>query len=191
MERFENVMVDLETVGKRAGCGVLSIGAVAFDPKTLRPGEAALGPEFYQVVRLGSCEALGLHSDPSTMEWWEGQSKEARRVLTQAGAKRGNLPLDRALKKFGDYLTQFGPRRVKVWGNGSDFDNAILYACFAAAGLPVPWEFWNSRCFRTLKNLPGAPKAPAFEGTAHNALADAKHQAAHANMILAGYGASD
>ena len=42
---MEHCMVDLETLGKRAGCPILSIGAVFFDPV-----EKQLGEEFYVVV---------------------------------------------------------------------------------------------------------------------------------------------
>jgi len=146
---YTHVMVDLETVGKRAGCGVLSIGAVAFDPAS-----GTLGPEFYQVVRIADCEALGLHSDPSTIAWWEGQSKEAQKVLKQARGSRGTKTLEKSLQSFNMYLAQFGGRRnVKVWVNGSDFDNAILYACYAA----VEMESWLGILEQPLLPYPEEP----------------------------------
>jgi 3' exoribonuclease, RNase T-like len=175
---MKDVMVDLETVGRRAGCGILSIGAVAFDPNT-----GDLGPEFYMVVKLDSCEKFGLHNDPDTLAWWEKQSPEAQKVLTQARASRGNKPLDKALVGFNEYLSQFGPKAVRVWGNGSDFDNAILINCYAATELTAGWEFWNNRCFRTLKGLAPSIKTERV-GTYHNALDDAKTQAIHAMKVF-------
>lgn len=175
---MKDVMVDLETVGRRAGCGILSIGAVAFDPAT---GE--LGPEHYTVVKLASCEKFALHSDPDTLAWWEKQSLEAQKVLKQARAARGNKTLDKALMEFNKYLAQFGPKAVRVWGNGSDFDNAILINCYAATELTAGWDFWNNRCFRTLKNLAPSVKVERA-GVYHNALDDAKTQALHALKIF-------
>lgn len=175
---MKDVMVDLETVGRRAGCGILSIGAVAFDPTT---GE--LGPEHYTVVKLASCEKFALHSDPDTLAWWEKQSPEAQKVLKQARAARGNKTLDKALMEFNKYLAQFGPKAVRVWGNGSDFDNAILINCYAATELTAGWDFWNNRCFRTLKNLAPSVKVERA-GVYHNALDDAKTQALHALKIF-------
>lgn len=175
---MKDVMVDLETLGRRAGCSILSIGAVAFDAET---GE--LGPELYTVVKVASCEAVGLHSDPDTVAWWEKQSPEAQKVLKQARSTRGNKTLDKALTNFNEYLAQFDPKVVRVWGNGSDFDNAILINCYAAANLTAGWEFWNNRCFRTLKGL--APSVKLYRtGTHHNALDDAKTQALHAVKVL-------
>lgn len=175
---MKDVMVDLETVGQRAGCAILSIGAVAFDRET-----GKLGPELYTVVRLSTCEALGLHSNQDTLDWWSKQSPEAQKVLKQSRAARGNKTLPKALAEFNEYLAQFGPKAVKVWGNGSDFDNAILYGCYAAADIKAGWEFWNSRCFRTLKDFAPHLKMERA-GTHHNALDDAKTQALHALKVL-------
>lgn len=175
---MKDVMVDLETLGRRAGCAILSIGAVAFDAET---GE--LGPELYTIVKVASCEAAGLHTDPDTVTWWEKQNPEARKVLKQARAARGNKALDKALLDFNEYLAQFGPKEVRIWGNGSDFDNAILINCYAVTNLAAGWEFWNNRCFRTLKSMAPSIKV-SRTGTHHNALDDAKTQALHAVKVI-------
>lgn len=164
----KNTMVDLETLGRRAGCSILSIGAVHFD-------DYGVEDELYIVVNKASCTEAGLHVDPDTLAWWEKQSPEARQVLADAEA---GMPLTVALDAFGAFA-----KGTNVWGNGADFDNAILYACYAAVGKDVPWPFWNSRCYRTLKNLRKDIKLDR-KGTYHNALDDARTQAEHAAMIL-------
>ncbi len=170
---FHNVMVDLETCGRRAGCKVLSIGAVEFSAD-------GLGREFYRVCSANGQESL--HADPETLVWWDRQSKDARKVLDDHLAATETLA--ESLGAFTAYLAPIGLGHVKVFGNGSDFDNAILYAAYAVAGLDVPWSFWNSRCYRTLKNL--VPHVPMIKsGVAHNALDDAKQQARHASTLLA------
>lgn len=165
----KNTMVDLETLGRRAGCSILSIGATYFD-------EAGVEGEFYAVVSQESCEKAGLHTDPETLAWWEEQSPEAREVLEIS--KNSGMLLADALDLFGVFM-----KGTKVWGNGSDFDNAILYACYAAVGKEVPWKFWDSRCYRTLKGLFPSVKL-VRQGTYHNALSDAISQATHASEIL-------
>ena len=168
-----DVMVDLETMGRVAGCAILSIGAVRFDRE-----RQELGDEFYEVVRLDSCLEAGLHEDPDTAAWWAKQSAEAQRVLTQARRTRGNLKLATALKRFNEYLGT----GVYLWGNGADFDNAILqHACWRVGVTPA-WDFWRNRCYRTYKGLVPQVKA-ARSGTHHNALDDAKTQAEHALRI--------
>lgn len=172
---MEHVMIDLETLGRRAGCSILSIGAVAFDPAK------GLGEELYVVVNRQSCVDAGLHEDQDTLNWWEKQNESAKTVLGHS--TEGGLVLTDALAKLTEFLAQFGHKKVKVWGNGSDFDNAILTACYAAIGQNIPWEFWNNRCYRTLKSLKPQIKL-ARQGTYHNALDDAKSQAAHAIQLM-------
>lgn len=175
---MRDVMVDLETLGQSPGCAILSIGAVAFDP-----GSGTFGDTFYSVVGARSCRALGLREEADTVAWWDKQSPEARTVLAEAEASP--VTLGEALFGFSAYLDRHGgPKAVRVWGNGADFDNAILAHLYGLLRIPLPWSFWNSRCFRTLKNLDHTP-APARAGTHHNALDDARHQAQHACRIYA------
>lgn len=177
-----DIMVDLETLGQRPGCTILSIGAVAFDPST---GEVDSANGFYVVVNRESCELHKLEEDQSTKDWWAKQSAAARKVLDQANDKSKSYDLVEALDMFGTWMTSLASKRqLKMWGNGSDFDNAILAVCYARAGLPLPWEFWNNRCYRTLKNLVPTV-AMARSGTYHNALDDAISQAQHAVRIFA------
>jgi hypothetical protein len=170
-----DVMIDLETLGQRAGCAILSIGAVAFDHKTKQ-----LGAECYVVVNRASCREHGLHEDAGTLAWWAKQADAAKAVLQQA---ESGVKLPKALAQLTSFLSQFERKGLKVWGNGSDFDNAILTACYAAVGQPLPWDFWHNRCYRTLKALRPELKLQR-QGTYHNALDDAKTQAQHAMQLL-------
>lgn len=175
--KMRDVMVDLETLGTGPGCAILSIGAVAFDPAT-----GALGEAFYLAVNTRSCRALGLREEAGTIAWWDRQSPEARGVLADAETSQASVA--DALADFGRFLARFGgPRAVRLWGNGADFDNAILAFLYQRLGVEPPWSFWNNRCFRTLKNLHPIP-APPRTGTHHNALDDARHQVEHACLIL-------
>ena len=175
LDPLTDVMIDLETLGRRPGCAVLSIGAVEFGPR-------GLGRELYVVVNRKSQVELGLHEDDSTLAWWAQQTEAARQVLDDAGKKTA-APLEQALAQLTSWLTPIGLKRVKVWGNGADFDNAILSCCYGALKADVPWDFWNNRCYRTLKNLIPGPKL-SRGGTYHNALDDAKSQALHAIELL-------
>jgi hypothetical protein len=174
-----DVMVDLETLGDGPGCVILSIGAVAFDPLS-----GVIGGGFYSVVDTASCVVAGLRYDQGTLDWWAKQSAEARAVIADA-ASGSAPPLAHALDNFSFYLTRFGGvAKARVWGNGADFDNAILAYAAKAVQRPKVWEHWNSRCYRTLKNLNRDVPMPERVGVFHNALDDAKTQAMHAVAIL-------
>lgn len=167
-------MLDLETLGTRPGCVVLSIGAVSFEYTS------GLGEEFYVVINQKSCEAAGLTADRATLGWWMSKSPEAREVLTQS--RKGGVPLVEAVEQFTSYVKKFDSE-VRVWGCGSDFDNPIVSHLYHVLGKRQPWKYPNNRCYRTLKNL--VPAIPMERvGTYHNALDDAKSQALHAIKIL-------
>lgn len=70
------------------------------------------------------------------------------------------------------------PKGVRVWGNGSDFDNVILRNAYAAIGSTYPWRYNDNMCYRTIKNLAPDVKM-ARQGVHHNALDDARSQALH------------
>jgi exodeoxyribonuclease VIII len=180
---IQDVMVDLETLGTTGGCIFVSIGAVEFDgtPLALSKGVPELGREFYSVLSISSQKELGMHHSADTVAWWKKQSPDAQRVLQECSAPDAPS-ITQALATFADYLHPCG-KQVRIWGNGSDFDNPIIAEGYRRAGLIPPWQFWNSRCFRTLKNLlPG--DEPVRGGTHHNALDDAKHQARWALVLL-------
>lgn len=61
---LNDVMVDLETLGRRAGCVIVSIGAVKFDPKT---GFVDVDNSFYKAITVESAMRYGLTVDPSTL----------------------------------------------------------------------------------------------------------------------------
>lgn len=175
---MNNIMVDLETLDNKPSAIILSIGAVAFDPNTGR-----LGEEFYQVINTDSCRRAGLTESEDTVAWWKQQSEEAKQVLHEAEAET-SCHLLKALIGFKDWLQPFKLSRVKVWGNGSDFDNPILTTAYSKVGMSLPWRFYNNRCYRTLKKLYPTVVFDKREGTYHNALDDAKTQALHAVKIF-------
>lgn len=174
-----NLMIDLETLGTRPGCAILSIGVVEFH-------EGGLGVEYYSVINRASCEDVGLTEDRSTIAWWDGQQDKS--VLLEAGnaesPRIGDALAD--LKMWFEHL----PARkedIRVWGNGADFDLPILSEAFRRCGMGLPWMPYSGRCYRTLKNLNLDLKIERL-GTHHNALDDAKSQAAHAVKLLASIG---
>lgn len=159
-----NLMIDIETLDNKPNSAILSIGAVFFD-------KDGLGKEFYVNIDLEDSIKNGFDFNADTFYWWLGQSSDSQKALINDRVKVATA-LHR-LKVFiienSDYQT------LKVWGNGSDFDNVILSNAFNKVSPHTPWNFWNNRCFRTFVDLSGAERVKPT--TAHNALDDAKAQA--------------
>ena len=171
---MKHLMIDLETLGTVPGCSILSIGAVYFD------AGGALGDEFYKVIHRRSCLEAGLHEDPDTIAWWNRQSIEATQVLRDADLD-GINSLKSVLGEFADFCKR--DTKVKAWGNGADFDNAILNVAYRAVGLKPGYTAYSGRCYRTVKNLCRGPELKRV-GVYHNALDDAKSQALHLVQIM-------
>lgn len=167
-----NVMIDLETLGTSPDAPVLSIGAVYFDPATGR-----MGKEFH--VKLNFVEGCrGRQIDPSTVEWWMGQSDEARSALTSGGS----YDQYEALTSFGMFLKE----DVRVWGNGATFDISMLENLYRQLGRTIPWKYYNVRDVRTVvamaKGILNRDDF-TFKGIKHDALADAIHQAKYVSAM--------
>ena len=189
MSDINHIMVDLETLGTVPGCSILSIGAVRFVPE-----EDRLAEEFYAVILRTSCLDVFLEEKDETIKWWNDKSPEARQVLLDAEDPDIAEPLPMALESFNNWLLGLGGMRsIRIYGNGADFDNPILRVAQDAAGID-PFNskagHFGGRCYRTLKSLDelfgpsfAAPKVER-EGTYHNALDDAKHQARHLMAIV-------
>ena len=159
----QHVMVDLETLGTRPGDAVISLGAVKFSL------ENGVTDRFYTSISASTCKEAGLRAQKSTLEWWEKQSPEAR-----TAAFKGESTLEAALTKFTTWLGT--PDNVVLWGNGANFDNALLAAAYRAISMEPPWKFWNDRCYRTIASMFLVHKIERV-GTHHNALNDAETQA--------------
>jgi hypothetical protein len=140
----KDVMIDLETLGTTADAVILSIGAVKFDLET----GIIEDDGFYRSVSVESNLDLGRRISEDTLIWWFKQSPEAQGVYHEE-----KVALDTALVELSDWI---GTDDYKPWANGADFDTPMLQHAYAQLKVETPWKFWNNRCFRTYKNLPGA-----------------------------------
>ena len=130
----------------------------------------------------------GLSVDPDTLYWWMNQSDGARQPLTTE-----NKIL---LKDMCDSLQRFiygidsSGERLRLWGNGASYDNAIIRLAFRQVGKEFPIKFWNDRDMRTIVGFYPRQlqeqwrKTNLRSGTYHNALDDAKHQVKYCSHIL-------
>lgn len=165
---MKDLMIDLETLATTADAVILSIGAVPFDLEAGTVSEEG----FYVSVSVDSNLDYRRRISEDTLIWWMKQEAAARNVFMEA-----KVALPDALVQLSEFIGDSSPR---PWSNGADFDIPMLAHAFTQQNMTVPWKFWDARCYRTYKNLPGAGTAPKPEaGVKHNALSDAYNQAQH------------
>lgn len=168
-QHLNRIVIDIETFGVAPGCVVTSIGAV-------RIQDGVICDDHFSVnIDPVSCVRHGLKMDANTVAWWFDQSSAAVDAL-----KIDRQPLPEALAAFANWALN----PDEVWGNGSDFDNAILSAAYEAADMRTPWHYGANRCYRTIRALcPSVEFKPI--GVHHIAVDDARSEADHLLRCLA------
>lgn len=171
LQKYNNIMIDTETLATGADAVILSLGAVKFTTDGRIDDKA-----FYVSISIDS--QLKRKISESTINWWMDQDAAARAVF-----KEKKVTLESALHDFAEWIDHAS---YKVWSNGADFDIPLIRNAMEQYDIQVPWEFWNQRCFRTLKSEPPGVYVPApVLDTAHNALDDALNQVKHLHAIYA------
>ena len=176
--KYNDVMIDIETVGTKPGCGILAIGATAFDL-----GTGSMGESFYANISIEDCFAKGLTADESTLAWWAKQAPEARDHLSVKPV----LELSDALQNLQDFVGNVRKNSssgaFRMWANDPDFDLVILDHAFTLCNINAPWQFWESSSTRTMLAVAklargiDVKKSIPRTGVHHRADDDAKYQA--------------
>lgn len=179
---YENVMVDIETLGDNQNSVIFSIGAVRFDILT---GEHKKESE----IRIKIQDAInnGFDVTEDTIDFWLLQLPEKRKK--ELLRKGDEISLKKALIMFSQWLWgELNPsvneveskmENTIIWSKGPRFDLGILSNAYTKYGMKVPWNFRNERCVRTmLDNLDENTKIKTKDKyVGHNSLQDAKLQA--------------
>jgi hypothetical protein len=180
---MNDIMVDLETMDNVASAAIVSIGAVECN---LITGET--GDTFYRVVELEGQTDLGMTINSETLYWWLKQSDAAREALVVEG-RLSLKEMCEAFDRWVHYLDASN-KKLRLWGNGASFDNAILRYAFRQLGETFPTEWWNDRDMRTIVGFYPTQLQYNWKhsnyrtGTHHNALSDAKYQVKYCSDIL-------
>jgi hypothetical protein len=163
---MNHLMIDLETLGTTPDTAVVSLGAVHFNSGGI------IDERCWIFSLTGQLDGRRRFATAQTITWWINQGDDARRIFEKSQLEGIYLK---------DFVAQFiewcpkDQRGLRVWGNGASFDIPIIEDILRQQGATFPWLFWNHRCYRTMKACFGVDKK--FEGTKHDALDDARHQA--------------
>lgn len=163
-------MIDLETLGTKPGCVIVSIGCVKFDPFASNTvGELVQNGTFLMYPDRREQQAAGLICDVDTTSWWISQNKNAQKAFGMQ--QQSCADVIAALDKF-----LVGCKGL--WCNGPSFDTPILREFYDRLGATFPVQYWNDRDCRTMKYLGGSKKLKVFDDfVAHDALQDSIKQA--------------
>lgn len=164
-------MLDLETLGTRPDCVILTLGAVKFDPYSLREP----GPGIYCRVDVDEQTALGREVQEDTLNWWLSQAEDIRE---EALGESDRVSLDTLYRDLNRFLVGVD----NIWAQGPVFDIAILENLYRQMGWPTPWQFWQISDSRTLFKTHGDPRVKGKAGL-HNALEDCVSQATAVQQI--------
>ena len=191
MKKVVDIMVDIESAGKKVTAPLLSIGARVFDIKA-----CSLDEPFFTAITPGSQFNGGI-AEADAIQWWMKQSKEAQE---NAWNNPDAVHINVALNEFANFIrlqATYHNAPVRLWGNAARFDLGILDYQYDKATIPMPWSFRFEMCYRMLKNCYKSwPMATSKELNPdlwkqldggeefrHSALYDANIQALHAISI--------
>ena len=165
-------MLDLESLGTRPDCAILTLGAVKFDEYT--PG--SFGDSLYLRIDVDEQLALGREVQEDTLTWWSTQAEDVREEALGEGNRVSLTEMYRQLNRFCVGATN-------IWCQGPAFDIVILENIYRQMGWPTPWQFWQIRDSRTLFGVHGDPREKNKAGL-HNALEDCVSQAQGVQQIF-------
>ena len=164
-----HIMCDLETLSTEPDAVILSIGLARMESGNIR--SIHIRPSIQEQLEVGR------HISADTLAWWNDKPLDVRAAAF--GEEETRVRVVDALQLVYEFADGKDWKDMRMWGNGSDFDNVILGTLYRQFKVPVPWKFYNNRCFRTVKNLSyGLVTIPEEQGNdqKHNAEADAVSQ---------------
>lgn len=180
------LMLDIETLGRRPGDGIVSIGASLFSPSNDPKVISDPKNHFYRVLNTFDLSNNGFSTEPETLKWWKERDiwKTLSSQFMNSTATVKSVCED--LSKFIE--NQSNPD--KIWSNSPSFDVEMTRHMFQKVGVPFPMSYQKEMDFRTLMELayPNREKRPrrifeAFDQQ-HHALGDAMEQAFQTSLAL-------
>ena len=176
-----HAMLDMESIGTKAGYAVLSIGAVIIyvDGVGNEIEFGDIASPIYIKFDINDQIKGGYLSDKSTRSWWAVHNYEARKVLLPATE---DVPTHEGLVELYHYLTT---QEIDFFWAKGGMDFEMLGCMYAQEEVQSPWNFWQERDLRGLLDLAPPDALPKRTGfIAHDAMQDAEFQMAQLRAAL-------
>ncbi|MGC0151017.1 3'-5' exonuclease [Chromobacterium vaccinii] len=165
-------ILDLETLDLQPSAVILTIGIVTAEISD--GGLEITGRHYWRVQPF---DQPGRTASEDVLSWWRKQSAAALDEALDPSSNHRE-PLPQILSAVSGTMDLYP---YPIWGNGADFDNAIMQHAFRQSGLQ--WPYYRNRCLRTAHQMAKSlvadfvtPERPAYL-TPHIALDDAEYEA--------------
>lgn len=170
---YDNLMLDLETLGTAHDAVITQIGACYFDPTS---GAVDENGKFSINVSINDCLKYGLTVDEGSIKFWFEHPN--RSFLDKP------VSLARALGEFRKFYRK---DTVAAWSHAT-FDFVILLNAYRKFDQKIPIPFRQMRDIRTLVHLADAGKPTEAKKTVdpktHDALEDCIYQVGYVTEAL-------
>jgi 3' exoribonuclease, RNase T-like len=170
--KYDNLMIDLETLSQEVDAVIVTIAAVkfSFDHQETESFIVNIDPR--------DSKSLGMRLSNDTLEWWRKQKPEAMKAWMNSP-----YSVEEAGTQFLDFIGLC--KDVNIWAQGIDFDMPIIKNMLKAVDKKVPWGYWTQCDCRTLFtianfNTKNAPRV----GDYHNAVDDCLTQISWLRTVL-------
>ena len=178
--KYTDLMIDIETAGRRPGCAIIQIAAVPFNANT---GDISTNT-FKMDINLDNQFKNKFGYCQNTLSWWRKTNKNLFEQL--ATSKNSYVTVG---KEFQDYFNSLKDhKKIRTWGNSARFDMGIIEGWYIRAigfNFNAFWNTWLERDVRTIGCLsPSIKLGTKFEGEKHNAIDDCKHQIKYCRKII-------
>lgn len=191
LDKMQDAMIDLESIGVETDAALTQISAVQFNPFT-----GQMGSEFNRVIDLKSSLDAGLSISAGSIKFWlthPSVTQEARDVvMSKTGDQEPALPEDSLSSVLADFKKWIKENDIRyIHGNGSASDNVWVRSAYKAIEMEPAFTFRDDICFRSLKTMAkrtGWKDEVEFIGVVHNGIDDAKHQVHVLSSILEHFG---
>jgi len=176
-------MLDLETLGRKPGCGITEIGWCCFATE-----EYKIYPAFGHLIPIEQSLLYGFDTEKETIRWWLEEQKGFPVLVND----RARITFPQILSDVASQWNELWFAGVqRLWSKPSLFDIPILIAAYEKLNVEKPIilrteNFWCWRDMMTItdiETLDGA-FAESLTLTVHRAKADAEAQARRVSHIL-------
>jgi hypothetical protein len=142
VEKRRNVMIDIETLGRKPGFIILSVALVEFDIKT-----GTVLKSLQRNFNLVESLSQGFKIEADTLKWWSKQNKELFLEMISIPPQKVEDVLDEIIFFIKDGSPAF------VWANSPSFDLSMLESYFDKYNKKTPWNYTHEMDLRTISNL--------------------------------------